>query len=130
MFYVKSSLILCLFSCLVTSKVSCAVNTYCRGRESQDKIIPSVKFSQLFPFTCSILSQYLSSHQHLVPVVHFALRLQNPSSYCFCLLEGNLCFLVEFVHHLFSYLWHRCWPLWLKKTSFLKRCNDIFQWSH
>lgn len=104
MFYVKSSLIFYLFSCLGTSKVSCAEDTYCRGRETQDKIFPSVKFSPLFQFTCSILSRYLSSHQQLVPIMHFALRLQNPSSYCFCLLGGNFHFHVEFVLHLFSYL--------------------------
>lgn len=131
MFYLKSSLIFGLFSCLGTSKVSCAVDTDCRGRDTKDKIIPSFKFSPLFQFTCSILSQYLSSHQQLVPVMHFALRLQSLSSHWFCLLGGNFRFHVEFILHLFSYLWHRCWPLWLKKTvSFLKGFNDIFQWSH
>lgn len=104
MFYVRSSLIFCLFRCLGTPKVFCAVDADCRGRETQEKIISSVKFSPLFQFTCSILSQYLSSHQQLVPVINFALRLQSLSSYWFCLLRGNLNFHVEFIVHLFSYL--------------------------
>lgn len=122
MFYVKNILMFCLFSWLGTSEVCCAVDTDCRGRESQNKIIPSVKLSPLFQFTCGILSQYLSSHQQLVPVMHFALRVQSPSCYWFCLLGENFHLHVEFIFHLFSYLWYRCCPLWLKKTSsFLKK---------